>query len=138
MASTLITTLIRGPHAAPASRRALDELDREVSPEVLDDLRLIASELVTNSVRHGGPGWLAVKLAVDVCGDVVRLEVSDAGTGFARSGDDQRRVGGWGLMLVDRLADRWGIRHDDRTLVWVEIDLDRRSKRVGDAQHTAA
>jgi len=50
--------------------------------------------------------------------------VSDRGTGF------QRRVrvpergsgSGWGLYLVDQLADRWGVSREEATRVWFEID----------------
>jgi anti-sigma regulatory factor (Ser/Thr protein kinase) len=53
------------------------------------------------------------------------VEVTDRGKGFdpelvpppRRSG-----IGGWGLYLVDRLADRWGVDGDRATRVWFEID----------------
>ena len=39
------------PSAVPDARKALDALDDHVSAQTLDDLRLLVSELVTNSVR---------------------------------------------------------------------------------------
>ncbi len=33
------------------------------------------------------------------------------------------RESGWGLYLVRALADRWGIRRGEDTVVWLEIDL---------------
>jgi anti-sigma regulatory factor (Ser/Thr protein kinase) len=55
--------------------------------------------------------------------DGLRAEVSDPGPGFVpreRAGelDDP---GGWGLVLVDRLAERWGVHNDERTSVWFEL-----------------
>jgi anti-sigma regulatory factor (Ser/Thr protein kinase) len=91
---------------------------------VLDDVRLLVTELVTNSVRHGGGGPL-VGLDVFLGGGRLRIEVVDEGQGFtphART-PDQSPDGGWGLHLVDRLADRWGVQGDRGTLVWLEIDL---------------
>jgi hypothetical protein len=35
------------------------------------------------------------------------------------------KVGGWGLFLVEKLADRWGVARNSLTRVWFEIDLDR-------------
>ena len=32
-------------------------------------------------------------------------------------------AGDWGMFIVDRVADRWGVDHGAGTLVWCEIDL---------------
>jgi anti-sigma regulatory factor (Ser/Thr protein kinase) len=55
--------------------------------------------------------------------DDVRVEVIDHGEGFVpspRAGDVQD-PGGFGLFLVGRLADRWGVEADDTTCVWFEL-----------------
>lgn len=51
---------------------------------------------------------------------------ADPGTGFVpapklSTGADGS---GWGLYLVDRIADRWGVLSDERTEVWFEIDVE--------------
>jgi anti-sigma regulatory factor (Ser/Thr protein kinase) len=125
MATTLTRTFPRSPAAAQAARESLAVLSPEVSREALEDLRLVASELVTNSVRHGGSR--NVDLTVDVCGDVVRLEVVDGGPGFELGTRSDGPLGGWGLVLVDRIADRWGIRNAYGVAVWAELDLERRA-----------
>lgn len=83
------------------------------------------SELVANSVRHASAApETPVGLEVCVSAERVRVEVSDAGAGFtprART-PEQTAEGGWGLFLVDRLADRWGVKGNGQTLVWLEID----------------
>ena len=43
-----------GPEGARVARQQLAGLEREVGREVLDNLRLMVSELVTNSIRHAG------------------------------------------------------------------------------------
>jgi anti-sigma regulatory factor (Ser/Thr protein kinase) len=93
--------------------------------EAADDVRLLVSELVTNSFRHSGLGsGDDAVLTVDVDPRRVHVEVEDHGHGFASP-----RVGGvgvdhgWGLTIVDRVSDRWGVVEDESTLVWFEVDL---------------
>ena len=119
-----------GPHAAPAARRALGALRASLGAEVFDDVSLLVSELVTNSVRHGAVGADGeIELNVDVGDDRVRVEVDDPGLGFeAPSGPraDPDRGGGFGLYLVDHLADRWQTeRHAGATRVWFELARSR-------------
>jgi len=83
-----------------------------------DTLRLLVSEVVTNAVRHGG-AQEPVELHL-TWNSEVRVEVSDHGHGFTpvpRVGALDE-PGGFGLFLVGRLADRWGVETDDGTTVW--------------------
>jgi anti-sigma regulatory factor (Ser/Thr protein kinase) len=117
-----------GPSAAAWARNALFALDQRVDEEVLADVRLLVSELVTNSVRHSdvGPGD-TVGLDVTLDARRIRVEVSDSGRGFEPRPrkPGQSKAGGWGLFLVDRLADRWGVARNHFTHVWFEIDRGR-------------
>ena len=93
------------------------------------DLRLLVSELVTNSVRHArlGPGD-RIRLQVEISDRVLRVEVSDPGEGFVANIPEPgaRGPGGWGLFLTERLADRWGVDRDGEwTTVWLERTLTR-------------
>ena len=109
--------------AAPArARGALEGLAERVSQELLRDARLLVSELVTNAVRHA-EGEI-VRLVVRLAGGVLRVEVHDPGRGFAlrEPSSDPIRSSGWGLVLVEELADRWGVDHAPRTRVWFEMD----------------
>jgi anti-sigma regulatory factor (Ser/Thr protein kinase) len=90
----------------------------------METARLLVSELVANSVRHASAHDLSL-LAV-VAGPAVWLEVSDDGPGFdvdpAMRKGAHSDVSGWGLFLVERLADRWGVqREGDATRVWFEL-----------------
>ena len=116
------------PGAVPDARRALEALVEEVSSQTLQDLRLLVSELVTNSVRHAGlTEAQTIELKVKLMPDNVRVEVNDQGAGFepmprsANGGDES----GWGLYLVSRLSDRWGVSSDGVTRVWFELARDR-------------
>ena len=110
------------PSAPARARGALDPIASSLTPERMRDVRLLVSELVTNAVRHAGGE--AVRLVVAFTGSVLRIEVHDPGNGFALKPppDDPMRASGWGLVLVEELADRWGIDHHPRTRVWFEMD----------------
>ena len=66
---------------APAqARAALEVFDQILSPEVLEDLQLVVSELVTNSVKFGPKRSITLALSVGSQG-VVEGEVIDQGDG---------------------------------------------------------
>jgi anti-sigma regulatory factor (Ser/Thr protein kinase) len=117
-----------------AARLALADLDSTIDPSTAFDIRLLVSELVTNCVQHASVGADdSIRLHVDVGGQTVRVEVSDNGPGFepVEPIPDQATDSGWGLFLVNQLADRWGV--DKQSCVWFEIDHAAR-----DAGETAA
>ena len=127
MATTLELKLAPTPKAASAARIALHDLEEALPPDLLGEVRLMVSELVTNSIRHAGqhqPGPIALRASVDE--ELLCVEVEDTGPGFhpaaapARGSD----LGGWGLYIVQSLADRWGVGRGGRPArVWFEIDL---------------
>jgi anti-sigma regulatory factor (Ser/Thr protein kinase) len=112
------------PHSAKVARDAVAGLDGHLG-EVFGDVVLVISELVTNSVRHAGlDASEPVQLTVGMEGDTVRVAVRDPGPGFKPPGapSDPAHIGGWGLVLVDQLATRWGVEHDGvANVVWCEL-----------------
>jgi anti-sigma regulatory factor (Ser/Thr protein kinase) len=116
------------PSAAACARNALIAVEHRVDPDLMEDVRLLVSELVTNSVRHSHiPDGDPVRLEVSIDSRGVRVEVLDSGAGFAPRPREADRAepGGWGLFLVDKLADRWGVVRNHFTRVWFEIDHGR-------------
>jgi len=113
-----------GPTAAAEARTAVSVLDGKADPQVLEDVRLLVSEVVTNSIRHAdSPSGATVGLKLAADPGVVRVEVTDTGPGFEprpRTASAME-AGGWGLHLVDRLATRWGVDRRARSRVWFEI-----------------
>ena len=107
----------RGP--AQARRIIAEELASRLPDSVLDDIKLMVSELVTNGIVHGSTA-AEVPLMLDVCVNRdVRCRVLDQGRGFADRARNEGPDGGWGLRVVERLADRWGMEcSPDRTEVW--------------------
>lgn len=114
------------PASIPRARHMLDALAGNLDGSLFDDLQLLVSEVVTNSIRHGSGGG-GVDLRVSIDPRTVRVEVEDPGPGFrpqVRDGDAVRDTG-WGLLLVDRLASRWGVVAAGCTRVWFELDRPR-------------
>ena len=104
---------------APArTRTRLTELKEEMGSR-FEDVALVLSELVSNSVRRAADG--AVEVSVRTYASSIRLEVSDGGLCFKR---DDPGGGGLGLKIVDKVARSWGIESDGRCTVWVEMELD--------------
>jgi anti-sigma regulatory factor (Ser/Thr protein kinase) len=113
---------------APAqARAALEVFDQILSPEVLEDLQLVVSELVTNSVKFGPKRPITLALTVGTEGRV-QGEVIDQGDGERAKIEmtaEPTIAGGWGLHLVDQLAVDWGVT-EGSTHVWFEIGPRRR------------
>ena len=112
---------------APAAARAAVTawLSPQVADQVLDDAQLLVSELVTNSVRHAQLASDArVRVSVEICDGFVRLEVEDPGdVAIGAVAPDRERGGGFGLFLVEALAQRWGSKHEGTTCVWAELAI---------------
>lgn len=110
-----------------AARAELDRLpdpDPDV-PDGRDDLELLVTELLTNSVRHAGLGdGETIRLRVAARPPELHVEVRDGGCGFepAVREPPPGAQGGRGLLLVDRLARRWGVAYDGDTRVWFDLD----------------
>jgi anti-sigma regulatory factor (Ser/Thr protein kinase) len=117
---------IAGGPLAPARARAWLQSAAAWLPEDVErSLLLLTSELVNNSVRHGRAGEREViEIEVRATPEGVRAQVTDPGPGFsprARTGDLEE-PGGWGLVLVESMAERWGVERDDgATAVWFEL-----------------
>lgn len=117
---------LRLPAETTSSRRArqfVDEvLHRWRRDGAIDRMALIASELVTNAVRHGRSDVVVLLEGRD---DAVYLEVVDRGGGRPRFVDfDPYSPGGLGLPIVEALATSWGVRGDEATGgkgVWAEV-----------------
>jgi len=120
--------LPRDLDSAAAARHAVDQLADRLPEDQLGDVRLLVSELVTNSLRHAelGPDD-SILLIATVDDATIRVDVADHGKGFdyQHVRTDPSDVDGWGLYLVDTLSDRWGVDKDPAsglTRVWFELD----------------
>ena len=123
-----ISTLLPVRAEAPAmARRFLSEFIAEALPsEMREDAALLTSEVVTNSVRHAGQSADdGIGMELTLSDDHLRVSVTDDGPGFEPDLDApprERAMGGFGLVLVDRISDRWGVIRDRPNVVWFELD----------------
>jgi anti-sigma regulatory factor (Ser/Thr protein kinase) len=90
-------------------------------PRVIDQARLLTSELVTNAIRHTATDS---RVTVTCHGPRIRVEVEDGGHGSAvLQPPSPGAPGGRGLQIVDTVAERWGDRPAtaDGYAVWFEL-----------------
>lgn len=105
------------------ARRLVDSLPDEVPAAVADDVRLILSELVSNSYKHAGnPPGHPIKVTLKLTPESLRLEVVD-GSIFDPTPEisGELREVKWGLFLLDRLVDEWGRVSEGG--IWAEFRL---------------
>ena len=71
----------------------------------IDDVALVFSELATNAVRHSRSASTAV---ITYGVDEIRLAVHDTSHSIPRVAPTSSTPGGYGLVIVDRVSERWG------------------------------
>ena len=110
---------------ANARHRLRDAVAHAVPEEELEILEVLVTELVANAIAHAGtdPDDTVV-LHGAVAPARIRVEVCDDGAGFdpREIARPRRAPGGFGLLMVDRAASRWGVSADDGNCVWFELD----------------
>ncbi|WP_328688499.1 ATP-binding protein [Streptomyces caniferus] len=96
----------------------------------LDSAALVVAELAANAALHGRVPGRDFRLTLTVLGHALRIEVTDTrGDRLPvrpRATCECPAESGYGLLLVEELADRWGVdagRVPAKT-VWAELDLD--------------
>jgi anti-sigma regulatory factor (Ser/Thr protein kinase) len=115
--NTLSTNLPRSPQSVGTARRIVRGHTPSLDSRQRQDAVLMVSELVTNAVVHGvGAIWLRIHAEADT----VRIEVADEGNAALAPSPEPSAHGGWGLRIVERLADNWGVL-DGSTKVWFQL-----------------
>lgn len=126
MTERLALRLDPTPSAVGRARALVDSLQGRLPERVLEDARLLVSELVTNSLRHASlrPDQ-PIELSLTLDDSVLRAEVRDFGKGFEHEPRTPQPEGeaGWGLFLVAKLAARWDVQTEGPTRVWFELPV---------------
>lgn len=127
MVDELLTLELPCDEAAPgAVREALEQF--EWLGWILGDVMLVASELVTNAVIHSDcPSDSTLRVGAWMERDeMIAISVTDPGnsglSALPRSASEFGD-GGWGLMIVDQLAARWGTERSNGYRVWAEMAI---------------
>jgi len=102
-------------------RRLVRELLADADRDLVADVELLVSELVTNAIIHASS---EPRLEVHVRRDLVRVAVYDSDPNPPIERDaPPRDLGGRGLRFVRELSSRWGSEPSGTgKVVWLEID----------------
>ncbi|MFI1016013.1 ATP-binding protein [Streptomyces sp. NPDC020965] len=132
----------RGEHGAPggsvrlriavandpsAARKVRDRIAgpvREAHPELVDDVLLCASEVVTNAHRHTGTSVIRVCVFIRRRYVLVRVRDGRAGPLPEAAGAGPGAEHGRGLLLLGAVADAWGGK-----TVWFRVAARRAATR---------
>ncbi|MFC4534579.1 ATP-binding protein [Sphaerisporangium dianthi] len=91
----------------------------------MDDVVLVVSELVTNSITHSLSGERGtVTLTIGNSDNAVRVEVTDEGSAASapHMRDEPDAEGGRGLQIINILAKEWGVTHRGTNVTtWCEL-----------------
>jgi anti-sigma regulatory factor (Ser/Thr protein kinase) len=107
--------------SVPEARRFVRRIaERTRAQRVVRAAELLVSELMTNAVLHARR---SIQVVVVLDDRRLRVEVSDDGPGTPRiEGKSVWSESGRGLLLVDKISDRWGVEPvDDTKCVWFEL-----------------
>ena len=117
-------TLAPNASAGHRAREELSVFESQLGLLDYENLLFVVSELVVNAVRHGPGEPITVRVSLD--GDELYGEVEDQGEGVVELREQNPdSSGGFGLRIVDRLSDEWGV-HEGSTHVWFRSRVTRR------------
>ena len=117
------------PSSLQRARNMLADI-RDTPAELLEDAKLVLTELLANEIKHGRyPPGEALVCSIERAKRALRIEVTHRGPPFEMPATQVHpnmtmRETGWGLALITELSDRWGMRdRDGSRTVWAEIDV---------------
>ncbi|MFF7597786.1 SpoIIE family protein phosphatase [Streptomyces mirabilis] len=118
-------------HVAPGDPEALTEARHMIRAAVrawgggerADEVELVADELITNALMHTEGAAIVTLRVLSGPGRRLRAEVEDSSSALPRRREaGESGVSGRGLLLVDRLADVWGVEaRGGGKCVWCEF-----------------
>ena len=119
------------PTSAATVRHSIadDLVSEHVTAGCIDDVVLVASELVGNAVRHGSAVGhdQALDVSWDIEAEAVVVRVLDGSPDLPRQrSTNENETGGRGLGIIAALASDWGVRRSDRgKQVWARVPIAR-------------
>ena len=102
-----VRTFPHKPESVPAARRFAKSVLRDVSPNTLEAVELMVSELATNCIRHTDSGF---ELSISRQAGDIRVEATDRAGGRPQMRSPAPTdPSGRGLKIVDMLSLDWGV-----------------------------
>jgi anti-sigma regulatory factor (Ser/Thr protein kinase) len=109
--------------ACRLARAAVASVSSELPEAAMADVELLASEIVSNALKHGNlDARQEIVMRIETDGRI-RVEVADRAPPFeAEPREPRPGSNGWGLYLVDTIATSWGVEPNGvGKTVWFEI-----------------
>ena len=120
------TVVPASPRAASFARAALDsEVGSAALRSRIDDAKTVITEVVTNAVKYGTEhGQSDIRVVIDSSDERLHVRVEQplpADSVRPKGPQPNSRVGGFGLLIVEALADAWGVEPGPPGCVWFRI-----------------
>lgn len=99
------------PSSCAVARRLIEQLEEVLPSSLVGDLLLVADELVTQAllVGHLDPARDMIIFELDAGRFDITLAVEDPTDAFRPRRPTRREEQGLGLVIIERVADRWGV-----------------------------
>jgi len=119
-----------GPTSVTHVRDALGQLIADGDPVVLEQVAVLVGALTSGTDRPGAPPSAPFDLEVRAETHRVAVELFDPDFTTHRSEGglvelERSMLSPWRLRLVERLADRWSVSHDETFVMHFELDSQR-------------
>ncbi|WP_369217587.1 ATP-binding SpoIIE family protein phosphatase, partial [Streptomyces flavofungini] len=128
-------------HVAPGDPEALTEARHMIRAAVrawgagerADEIELVADELITNALMHTEGSAIVTLRVLSGADRRLRVDVEDSSSALPRRREaGEEGVSGRGLLLVDQLADGWGVdARGSGKSVWCEFVMPARDRGDG-------
>jgi hypothetical protein len=121
-------SVLPGSNSGSSVRDALDELVTEADPVAREQIAVLVGALTSEDGEQGERSSpIDLRLWVDP--SLVRVELRDRDFSLHRSEGglvdvERSMVSNWRLKLVERLAARWSVTHDQELILRFEFDGD--------------
>jgi hypothetical protein len=119
-----------GPTSVTQVREALGDLIAEGDPVVLEQVAVLVGALTSGTDRPGAPASAPFEVELRAESNRVIVELCDRDFTTHRSEGglvelERSMLSSWRLKLVERLADRWSVTHDERFVLRFEFDSEQ-------------
>jgi hypothetical protein len=119
-----------GPTSVTHVRDALREVIADGDPVVLEQVSVLVGALTSGTDRPGAPASAPFQLELRAEPHRVVVELCDPDFTTHRSEGglvelERSMLSPWRLKLVERLADRWSVTHDEAFVMRFELDSQR-------------